>query len=127
MPATLPRTDTRRVLIIEDHADSRDSLRVLLTIHGCEVRVAADALDGVRQAIDWRPDVVISDINLPGLDGWQLARQVRAGLGEGVFLVAVSGMGRLDDQRRSIEAGFNAHLAKPTDLNELLGLLRMAA
>src|SRR4051812_39026503 len=72
MTATPPRTDTRRVLIVEDHADSRDSLRVLLSIHGCEVRVAANALDGVRQAIDWRPDVVISDINLPGLDGWQL-------------------------------------------------------
>lgn len=127
MPATLPRTDTRRVLIVEDHADSRDSLRVLLSIHGCEVRVADNALDGVREAIDWRPDVVISDINLPGLDGWQLGRQVRAGLGEGVFLVAVSGQGRLEDHRRSLEAGFNAHIAKPADLNELLGLLRMAA
>src|SRR5262245_37039687 len=127
MEATLPRTDAQRVLIVEDHAESRDSLRVLLSIHGCDVRVAENALDGVRQAIDWRPDVVISDINLPGLDGWQVGRQVRAGLGEGVFLVAVSGMGRLDDQRRSLEAGFNAHLAKPPDLNDLLGLLRMVA
>jgi len=127
MPATLPRAEARRVLIVEDHADSRDSLRVLLSIHGCDVRVAENALDGVRQAIDWRPDVVISDINLPGLDGWHLGRQVRAGLGEGVFLVAVSGLGRIDDHRRSLEAGYNAHLAKPADLNALLGLLRMAA
>lgn len=127
MEATLPRTEARRVLIIEDHPEARESLRVLLTIHGCEARVAADALDGVRQALDWRPDVVISDIDLPGLDGWEVARQLRAGLGDGVFLVAVSGLGRLADHERSLAAGFNAHIAKPADLNELLGLMRLAA
>lgn len=127
MEATLPRSDARRVLVIEDQPDARESLRVLLSIHGLDVRVAADALDGVRQALEWRPDVVISDIDLPGLDGWELGRQVRAGLGETAFLVAVSGMGRLADQERSMESGYNAHIAKPADLEQLLGLLRMAA
>lgn len=127
MSATTTSTALRRVLIIEDHADSADSLRVLLAIHGCDVRVAADALEGVREAIDWRPDVVISDINLPHLNGWELGRQIRASLGAEVFLVAVSGMSRAEDHRRSLEAGFNAHLAKPADFNEILGLIRMAA
>jgi CheY-like chemotaxis protein len=111
------------VLIVEDHLDARESLRVLLSIHGCDVRVAGDALEGVRLALIWRPGVVISDIGLPDLDGWQLARQVRAGLGAKALLVAVSGSSQPSDQQRSHDAGYDAHLAKPADLKALLRLI----
>jgi len=125
--ASIPATNSiTRVLVIEDHAEARESLRVLLSIHGCEVRVAKDALEGVRQAIGWRPNVVISDIGLPDLDGWQLGRQMRAGLGEDALLVAVTGFGQFSDQQRSREAGFDAHLTKPTDLKALLRVIGKA-
>ena len=119
------RANNPRVLIIEDQLDAQDSLRVLLAIHGCEVRVAADAQEAVRQTVGWRPEVVISDIGLPDLDGWQLGKQIRAGLGESAFLVAVTGHGDPASLQRSHEAGFNAHLTKPTDLKALLRLIGM--
>ena len=103
----------------------RESLRVLLAIHGCEVRVAGDAVEAMRQAVGWRPEVVISDIGLPGLDGWQLGRQMRTGLGENAFLVAVTGHATSSDRQRSLEAGYNAHLTKPADLKELLRVIGM--
>ena len=125
MVAAAPRASTPRILIIEDQLEAHESLRVLLAIHGCDVRVASDAVEAVRQAVGWRPKVVISDIGLPGLDGWELGRQMRAGLGASAFLVAVTGHGAPSDLKRSYEAGYNAHLTKPTDLKELLRLIGM--
>lgn len=125
---TTPQLSGRpRVLIVEDHTDASESLRVLLSIHGCEVRVADNGLDGVRQAFVWRPEVVISDIGLPSLDGWQVGRQLRAGLGDSALLVAVTGYGQPDDLQRSLESGFNAHLTKPADPRAILRLLGLAA
>jgi CheY-like chemotaxis protein len=112
-----------RVLVIEDHPDSRESLRLLLSLHGCDVRVAADGSEGLRQALEWRPDVIISDIGLPAMDGWEVGRHVRAALGEAVFLIAVTGYGQPSDYERSFAEGFNAHLTKPADLAKLLTLL----
>jgi CheY-like chemotaxis protein len=123
MLTTTPRTAQTRVLVIEDQTDTRESLRILLSIHGCDVRVAGDALEGVRQAADWQPEVVISDIGLPGLDGWELGRQMRARLGEKAFLVAVSGYAQPADQQRSHEAGYDVHLNKPADVKALLRLI----
>lgn len=114
---------TSRVLVIEDHPDSRESLRVLLSLHGCDVRVAGDGLEGLRLALEWRPEVIISDIGLPILDGWEVGRKVRAALGEAVFLIAVTGYGQPSDYERSFAEGFNAHLTKPADLGKLLSLL----
>lgn len=116
-------SDTSRVLVIEDHPDARESLRLLLSLHGCDVRVAADGPEGLRVALEWRPEVVISDIGLPSLDGWQVGRQLRAALGEAVFLIAVTGYGQPGDFERSFREGFNAHLTKPADLGRLLELL----
>ncbi len=125
---TTPRCPEKpRVLVVEDHDDARESLRVLLSIYGCDVRVAGDGLDGVRQAFTWRPEVVISDIDLPSLDGWQVGRQLRAGLGDKAFLVAVTGSARPGDAQRSREAGFDAHLSKPADPRTLLQLLCVSA
>src|SRR5262249_11807483 len=86
MPRTTPSAG--RVLVVEDNDDVRESLCLLLSLSGYEVRKAADGAEGVRQALEWQPDAVVSDIGLPGLDGWELGRRVRAGLGRAVLLVA---------------------------------------
>jgi CheY-like chemotaxis protein len=80
-----------RVLVVENDDNVRDVVCLLLSLSGYEVREAADGPEGLRRALLWRPDAVITDIGLPGLDGWELARRVRAGLGEGVRLVALTG------------------------------------
>src|SRR5262245_45738262 len=113
----------RRVLVIEDSGDTRESLCLVLSLSGCDVRGAADGAEGLRQALEWRPDAVVSDIGLPGLDGWELARRLRAALGAAVRLVALSGFSQPQDRQRSLEAGFDAHLAKPAEPDDLLHLL----
>jgi CheY-like chemotaxis protein len=110
-------------MVVEDNHDARESLCLLLSLSGYEVREAADGADGVRLALGWRPDAVISDIGLPGLDGWELARRLRAGLGRAVLLVALTGFANLNDRQRSLKAGFDAHLAKPAEPEDLLALL----
>jgi CheY-like chemotaxis protein len=85
MPTAPPR-----VLVVEDNDDARESLCLLLSLPGYEVREAADGAEGVRLALEWRPDAVVCDIGLPGLDGWEVARRLRDSMGEGVLLIAVS-------------------------------------
>lgn len=114
-----------RVLVIEDHADSRESLRLLLSCCGYETLVSADGAEGLRMALEWRPEVVISDIGLPEMDGWEVARRTRAALGNKVLLIALTGYGQPADLANSMAAGFDAHLTKPTDFEELLHLLSM--
>jgi CheY-like chemotaxis protein len=117
------RAGPPRVLVVEDNHDARESLCLLLSLSGFEVREAADGAEGLRQALEWRPDAVVSDIGMPGLDGWELARRLRAALGAAVRLVALSGFSRPEDYRRSLGAGFDAHLAKPAEPEDLLALL----
>lgn len=113
-----------RVLVVEDHVDTADSMRMLLELLGHEVAVAATGQDGVRLAREWRPRVVLCDIGLPGLDGHEVARQLRADPATaGVFLVAITGYGREVDRERSRAAGFDLHLVKPADPVELQLLL----
>jgi len=125
MAATQSLSANPRVLIIEDHQEARECLRVLLAIHGCDVRVAGDAREAMRLVLGWQPAVVIADIGLPDLDGWQLARHLRAGLGKQPLFVAVSGSGLPSDHQRSRDAGFDAHMTKPADLKALLRLIGM--
>jgi len=113
----------RRVLIVEDHDDARDMLRHLLTQTGHEVHEAADGLAGLYQALALRPDAAVIDIGLPGLDGYEVARRIRAAGDAGVLLVAVTGYGQSGDRQRSSEAGFDAHLTKPVDPLALESLL----
>jgi PAS domain S-box-containing protein len=106
----------RRVLIIEDNPDARSALRALLEVWGHRVEVAEDGPRGFEAALAMRPDVVIVDIGLPGLDGYHVAQGLRAALGDGgAFLVALTGYGQPDDRRRALEAGFDVHLVKPVD------------
>ena len=110
----------RRVLLVEDSADVRRMLRLRLELDGHEVHEAEDGITGLGEAFRLQPDVAVIDIGLPGLDGWELARQLRATeAGRRMILVAISGYGQLEDQQLSREAGFDVHLVKPVDLDTL--------
>jgi PAS domain S-box-containing protein len=120
-----PTTQHRmRILVVEDHRDAANSLQLLLSLLGHEVRVAATGPEGVQSAIAWAPDVIISDIGLPGLDGYGVASALRQNpVTSKARLIAVSGYGSEEDRRRSREAGFDFHLVKPADPDVLLRLL----
>jgi CheY-like chemotaxis protein len=114
---------SRRVLIVEDNCDGRETLRTLLQLLGHRVEVAEDGPAGLDKAVTWQPEVVLLDIGLPRLDGYQVARQLRRRFGDRILLIAHTGYGQPEDRRRAFEAGFNAHLVKPVDLRELCCLL----
>jgi CheY-like chemotaxis protein len=112
-----------RVLVIEDNVDAAQTLQFLLRAMGFDVAVAFTGLAGVELALKWKPDIVISDIGLPGLTGFEVARQLRQNPGTAhAFLVAVSGYGTAADKEEAKQAGFNCYLVKPVD-PEILGLL----
>jgi signal transduction histidine kinase/CheY-like chemotaxis protein len=110
--------ERRRVLVVEDNEDVRAALRALLEHSGHVVYEAADGQAGIDAALRVKPDVVLIDIGLPRVDGYEVARTLRARrevLGAGLRLVAVTGYGQPADQRRAREAGFDEHLVKPVD------------
>ncbi len=117
----------RRVLIVEDNPDGRETLRMMVEMWGHQVEAAADGQQGVEMALALRPEAALVDIGLPVLDGYQLARRVRAELGRDIFLIALTGYGQPHDHRRAFEAGFDAHLVKPADPDELRRLLEQVA
>jgi CheY-like chemotaxis protein/two-component sensor histidine kinase len=124
IPMAPASTSPRRVLIVEDNDDAREMLRVLLTHEGHEVHEAVDGPSGLEAALTLRPDVALLDVGLPGLDGYALARAIRARpQGQQIFLVALTGYGQLEDRQRANEAGFDAHVAKPVDPTGLTLLL----
>jgi CheY-like chemotaxis protein len=96
----------------------------LLECDGHRVEVAEDGPQGVEKTLALRPDVALVDIGLPGLDGYEVARRVRAAPGgTDILLIAVTGYGQPEDRRRTLEAGFDRHLVKPIDVDELQRLL----
>ena len=111
-----PQSAMRKVLLVEDNPDGAETLSTLLRLAGHEVRVATDGPTAVAAAADYRPDVAVVDIGLPGMDGYEVARRLRADPAtSGAMLVAATGYGRDDDRRRAIDAGFDHHLVKPID------------
>jgi PAS domain S-box-containing protein len=128
-PAPEPRRDerprtSRRVLIADDLRDSADTLAVLLRMAGHDAHTAYDGAEAVARAAEVRPDVVLLDLGMPLLSGYEACRQIRAEpWGRGIFLVALTGWGQEDDRRRTEEAGFDRHLVKPVDPDALLALL----
>jgi CheY-like chemotaxis protein len=117
---TRPRQAGRRILVVEDNRDSAYSLCLLLELSGHEVAVAYSGHDGVRAAEQCRPDVVLCDIGLPGLDGYGVARKLRDNPTTAqARLIAVTAYGRDEDRRRSHEAGFELHLVKPVGPDDL--------
>lgn len=104
----------RKVLIIEDNADARDSLRVLVELNGNEVRTAADAGEGLQIAESFAPDLVVCDIGLPDVDGYELVQALRDKLaGHHTRFVALTGYGRAEDRDRALDSGFDSFLVKP--------------
>ena len=129
-PALAPRTPPPRagrslsVVVVEDDLDIRDALESLLAIWGHEVSIARDGHEGVEMISRLRPDVALVDIGLPGIDGYEVARAVRAAFGDGPpRLIAMTGFGQESDQRRAYEAGFDRHLVKPSSPEELRAAL----
>jgi two-component system CheB/CheR fusion protein len=115
-----PPGPARRVLVIEDNSDAAQSLKEALELNGHVVDVASTGSDGLDKVRGLDPDVVLCDIGLPGMDGFEVARRIRADPGcRGVALIALSGYAQAEDLERSKEAGFDLHLAKPPDLETL--------
>jgi PAS domain S-box-containing protein len=123
-PPSTPAGPSRRILIIEDNRDCAQSLQLLLELLGHEVRVAYSGTEGVQAATEWQPNVVISDIGLPGLNGFGVAEALRRDCGTAsAFLIALTGYGSDEDHRRALASGFDQHLTKPVDPAVLEDLL----
>jgi CheY-like chemotaxis protein len=113
-----------RILIVDDNRDAADSLVMLLRIMGNDTRTAYDGQEGVEVAGEFRPDVILPDIGLPKLDGYEACRRIREqSWGKDVVLIAVTGWGQEEDRRLSHEAGFDYHMVKPVDPQDLMKLL----
>ncbi|HLJ92109.1 MAG TPA: PAS domain S-box protein [Gemmataceae bacterium] len=112
-----------RILVVDDNQDAADSLAMLLRILGNEVHTAHDGLEAVGAAGVFRPDVVLLDIGLPKLNGYEAGRRIREQQGNGVVLIALTGWGQEEDRRRSKEAGFDHHMTKPVEFDALQTLL----
>src|SRR5690606_506932 len=109
-----------RVLVVDDHEDSRTMLRMLLEQAGHEAVEAVDGIDGVQIALSRRPDVAIVDIGLPGINGYEVARRLRQLPVSGTMaLIALTGYGQDEDRRRALQSGFDRHLVKPVDAERL--------
>ncbi len=120
------RLATRSILVVEDDDDTRTVLRYMLEAEGARVETAPCGVDGVAAATGGRFDVVLCDIGLPDIDGLEVARRLRARDDLlGTRLIAVTGYGQAEDLRRAITAGFDAHLTKPVNLDQLLALLEV--
>jgi CheY-like chemotaxis protein len=118
------RARPRRVLLIEDSEDAREMLRMMLELAGHVVYDAADGIRGLELLNAVRPDAAIIDIGLPGLDGYQVARKIRAEPhGRGMLLLALTGYDAAGDAARASEHGFDYHLIKPVDPDRLARLL----
>ena len=124
VPAVIDPDRSRSILIVEDNDDARESLRLLLESLGHRVIEAGDGPRALALALNHQPEVVLIDLGLPGLDGYEVARALRSSaIGKTAALIAVTGYGQAEDRRRSKEAGFDAHLVKPVSQSLLSSLI----
>jgi two-component system CheB/CheR fusion protein len=120
MPAS---NDNRRVLVVDDNVDAADSLGMLLQVRGDDVRIAYDGAEALEAERAFHPDVVLLDIGMPKMSGYEVATRIRAARGGGVLIVAITGWGQEQDRARAREAGFDHHFTKPVDFEALLGVI----
>ena len=126
-PNQAPAVLARRVLVVDDNLDAAEGLAMLLSLRGHEVATAYDGQSAIDQARELQPDVVLLDIGLPRLDGFEVARRLREEhTSRPMLLVALTGYGQERDRVRAREAGFDHHLLKPVRLEMLEGLLAVA-
>jgi PAS domain S-box-containing protein len=122
--ATSPaRQTSKRVLVVDDNADSAEMLVMLVRTWGGEAQAVFDGESAVRAASEFAPDIVLLDVGLPGIDGYETCRRIRAQHGAGMKIVAITGWGQEQDKQRAVEAGFDTHLTKPADPLVLESLL----
>jgi len=117
----------RRILIVDDSRDGGESLSMLLRVLGADVSLVHSGRAALQAVESFRPDVVLLDIGMPGMDGYEVARRIRANSdNRGILLIALTGWGQDEDRQRSAAAGFNHHLVKPADIDQLRQLLSVA-
>ena len=117
-----------RVLVVDDNVDAAETLKMMLESSSYEVNLAHEGLGALRIASDWRPDVMLLDIGLPDLSGYEVARQLRLNdAHKNVVLVALTGYGQASDRELSLQAGFDHHLIKPANLRLLEEILDSVA
>ncbi len=131
MPAETSRRiqplPSRRILIVDDSRDGGESLAMLLRVLGAEVSLAHSGRAALDCINSFRPDVVLLDIGMPGMDGYEVARRIRANPNHRhISLIALTGWGQDEDRQRSTAAGFNHHLVKPADIDQLRQILTVA-
>ena len=116
VPAAVTAAASQRVLIVDDNRDAAESLGMLLEMEKCTVSVAYDGLQALEVLDAFKPDIALLDIGMPGMDGYELARRIRATRwGRNLVLIALTGWGQADDKKRATDAGFDEHLTKPVD------------
>jgi len=114
----------RRVLVVDDNVDAAQTVAIFLELAGHEVKAVTDGMQALESALEYRPDVIVLDIGLPGIDGFQVAQRLRnTEQTKGALLICVTGYGQDSDRQRAVEAGFDHHLVKPADPYELTRLI----
>ena len=118
------RSLRRRILVVDDVSDAAYSLAMLCELFGAEAKVARNGVEALALAADFRPEVVLMDITMPHMDGYEAARRIRGEeWGPSVVLVALTGWGRRSDVDAALEAGFDGHLLKPVEADALVTLV----
>ncbi|HYC37855.1 MAG TPA: ATP-binding protein [Usitatibacter sp.] len=125
--ATRSPGEARTVLIVEDNDDARETLQALLEMAGHRVVTASDGHAGLEKALAIAPDIALVDVGLPGIDGHELARRLRAAAGQGTVLVALTGYGSREDREKALAAGFDDHITKPVEPARVAELVAGAA
>jgi len=119
-----PGEQPRRVLVVDDNVDACESIALILGLGGYDAKCVHDGPSVLQTALDWRPHAIVLDIGLPGMSGYEVARQLRARAEfQGVLLLAMTGYGQQADRNRAQDAGFDRHLTKPVDPQQLQDML----